>query len=80
MTFASLKKNVALQPLALIMGAGMAFVAAFCLRSVLDHPDVAWKKGEITPQNAKKDVCYKVMNPSGTDYKAYGSMIPNYRD
>ena len=79
MTFGSLKKNVALQPLAVIMAAGMTIVAAFCIRSLTDHPDVSWRK-EQTPQDAKREVCFKVYNPSKTDYEAYGKLIPQYRD
>jgi hypothetical protein len=44
MTLKSLKKHTALQPLFVIMGLGMTFVVAYCIRLATRTTDVAWRK------------------------------------
>ena len=78
MNLKTLKANVALQPLAVVMIGGMAFVAAFCMRSLIDHPDVNWVKSE-NPTDPYVNRQFKVVNMSGYDY-AKGPEIPKYRD
>ncbi len=46
MTLSSLKHHSALIPLFVIMGAGMAMVVAFSVRSITKTYDVSWKKEE----------------------------------
>ncbi len=79
MSLKSLKHHSSLIPLFVIMGAGMAFVAAFCLRSVTKASDISWKKEEA-PYNAYQYKQYKFLNPSGIDFKKEGEKIPKYKD
>ncbi len=78
MTIESLKKHKALIPLFVIMGAGIAFVAGYCVRLATRTTDVSWKKEE-EPYNAYKSKQFKFLNPSGVDYSKLGTEIPNYK-
>ena len=78
MSLQSLKKNVAIQPLAVIMTAAVTMVMAFSVRTLFLHPDVAWKK-EQTPQNQYKNRGYIAYNRRNIDY-ATVSQVPDYKD
>merc|ERR1711953_394837 len=76
----SLKHHVALQPLFLIMGLGMAFVGAFIVRLAVFSPDVNYSKrdmGEIADYYKNKR--FKFFNSGGVDYSTV-SKVPNYKD
>ena len=61
-------KNPALSPLFIVMTGGMAFVVAYCVRSLTRNGDVSWQK-EQTPQNALSGKQFKMFNPRGIEYE-----------
>ena len=79
MSLAGLKKHSSLVPLFVIMGAGMTFVAAYCMRLATKTTDVNWSKNE-EPWNYYKSKQFKFFNPKGIDYSKYGKDFPNYKD
>ncbi len=78
-TLKDLKHHMALQPLFLIMGAGMAMVALYIGRLALKTTDVQWTKN---PEgfNAYKGKQFKFLNPLGVPYAETGKHIPDYRN
>ena len=79
MTWSSLKHHVSLQPLFAIMGAGMIFVGAYCVRLATKTTDVNWRKKE-EPWNYYEGKQFKFMNPAKIDYSQAGKEIPKYKD
>lgn len=78
MTLKSLKHHVALQPLFIIMGGGIAFVAYYCWRLAATCPDVAWRK-QAEPWQSYRNAQYKFMNPNSIDY-SNACKAPKYQD
>jgi len=70
MTMASLNHHKALQPLFAIIGAGMVFVAAYCVRLATKTTDVNWSKTKdpSAPYNYYANRQFKILNPAGVDY------------
>ncbi len=79
MSLSSLKHHTALIPLFVIMGAGIAWVGFFSLRSLTKMSDISWKHEEA-PYNAYKDRQTKFLNPGGIDYAKEGKNVPSYKD
>jgi hypothetical protein len=70
LTMKSIKHHKALQPLFVIMGAGMVFVAAYCVRLASKTTDVNWSKQKdpAAPLNYYENRQFKMLNPLGVDY------------
>jgi len=70
LTMASLNHLKALQPLFAIIGAGMVFVAAYCIRLASKTTDVNWSKNKdpSAPYNYYSNRQFKMLNPAGIDY------------
>ncbi|XP_023344889.1 uncharacterized protein LOC111714087 isoform X1 [Eurytemora carolleeae] len=81
MTLASLRHHVALQPLFIIMGAGVTMVTAMCIRTATKTTDVNWRKikEEDYAVNHYKAKQFKLLNPTGADL-AKPSPIPDYKN
>ena len=84
LTIKSLKHHVALQPLFVIMGAGIVFVAAYCGRLASKTTDVNWTKAKdmgdhMGYYNNKQ---FKWFNPANVDYSNLSDKrdAPNYRE
>jgi len=84
MTVKSLKHHVALQPLFVIMGAGIAFVALYVGRLASKTTDVNWTKqkdmGDHMGYYTNKQ--FKFFNPNNVDYSTISDkrQAPVYRD
>jgi len=81
MTIKSLKHHTALIPLGVIMGIGMIFVVAFCIRLAVYSPDANWSRktfDECSDYYKDKRMIY--FNPRGIDFEKAGKERPNYRD
>jgi len=70
MTKKSIQHHKALQPLFIIIGGGMLFVAAYCVRLASKTTDVNWSKQKdpAAPMNYYENRQFKMLNPLGTDY------------
>eukprot|EP00092_Neocalanus_flemingeri_P019381 GFUD01020995.1.p1 GENE.GFUD01020995.1~~GFUD01020995.1.p1 ORF type:complete len:137 (+),score=30.61 GFUD01020995.1:63-413(+) len=84
MTMKSLKHHTALQPLFIIMGAGIIFVAVYCGRLASKTTDINWSKAKdigdhMGYYNNKQ---FKMFNPSGADYSTMSDkrQEPKYRE
>jgi len=84
LTIKSLRHHVALQPLFVIMGAGIVFVAAYCGRLASKTTDVNWTKAKdmgdhMGYYNNKQ---FKWFNPANVDYSNLSDKrdAPNYRE
>merc|ERR1712192_357773 len=66
----SLKHHVALQPLFVIMTAGIIFVGAYCGRLAFKGHDVNFseKKDPVEVMGTLENKQFKMFNPSGFDY------------
>merc|ERR1711974_169040 len=66
----SLKHHVALQPLFIIMTAGIIFVGAYCGRLAFNGHDVNFskKKDPVEPMSTLENKQFKMFNVSGFDY------------
>merc|ERR1719228_2208285 len=66
----SLKRHVALQPLFIIMTAGIIFVGAYCGRLAFKGHDVNFSKVKdpVGPMSTLENKQFKMFNPSGFDY------------
>merc|ERR1712123_124551 len=82
MTMKSLKHHTALQPLFIIMGAGIIFVAAYIGRLASKTTDVNWSKNKDLGDHMGyyNNRQFKWFNPSGTDYSKISDNRPNYRE
>jgi len=84
MTIKSLKHHVALQPLFIIMGAGVVFVAVYIGRLASKTTDVNWTKqkdmGDHMGYYTNKQ--FKFFNPANIDYSTISDkrQAPNYRE
>ncbi len=79
MTVKSLKHHIALQPLFVIIGAGLIFVSAYVVRLATKTTDINWMKKE-EPYEYYRKRQFKFLNPHGIDYEKAGSQIPVYKD
>eukprot|EP00092_Neocalanus_flemingeri_P019382 GFUD01020996.1.p1 GENE.GFUD01020996.1~~GFUD01020996.1.p1 ORF type:complete len:136 (+),score=31.62 GFUD01020996.1:63-410(+) len=84
LTVKSIKHHVALQPLFIIMGAGVVFVAVYIGRLASKTTDINWFKAKdmgdhMGYYNNKQ---FKFFNPAGTDYSTISDkrQAPNYRE
>jgi len=82
LTMKSLAHHKALQPLFIIIGGGMVFVAAYCARLAIKTTDVNWSKVKDPADtygyyDGKQ---FKFLNPAGVDYSRYGQDRPNYKE
>lgn len=70
LTAKSLRHHKALQPLFVIIGAGMVFVAAYCARLASKTTDVNWskQKDQTSLYNYYDNRQFKMFNPLGIDY------------
>jgi len=83
MTMKSIKHHVALQPLFVIMGAGIAFVCLYVGRLASKTTDVNWTKKDIEEQYGYyENRQFKWFNPRGVDYSKISDArgAPNYRE
>jgi len=83
LTLKSLKHHTALQPLFIIMGAGIVFVSLYVGRLATRTTDVNWSKVEMEDAYGYyKNRQFKWFNPRGVDYSKVSDErgAPNYRD
>jgi len=84
MTLKSLKHHTALQPLFVIMGAGIVFVCAYIGRLASKTTDVNWTKAKDMGDHMGyyENRQFKWFNPRGTDYSTLSDKrnAPNYRE
>ena len=81
MTIKSLKHHVALQPLFIIMGAGITFVCAYIGRLASKTTDVNWMKAkDPNVMEVYRGKQFKMLNPAGVDYSKFGQDAPKYED
>jgi NADH dehydrogenase (ubiquinone) 1 alpha subcomplex subunit 4 len=78
MSLKSLKKHTALQPLFVIMGLGMTFVVAYCIRLASRTTDVAWRK-QAEPYDFYRDKQFKFMNIANRDFST-ACQAPKYKE
>ena len=66
----SLKHHKALQPLFIIMGGGMIFVAAYIGRLATKSTDINWtkEKDPLAVVDYYKNRQFKMLNPAGVDH------------
>ena len=66
----SLKHHKALQPLFIIMGGGMIFVAAYIGRLATKSTDINWtkEKDPLAVMDYYKNRQFKMLNPAGVDF------------
>jgi len=82
-TLKSLKHHTALQPLFIIMGAGIVFVALYCGRLASKTTDVNWSKRDVEDTYGYyTNRQFKWFNPRGVDYSNISDkrQAPNYKD
>eukprot|EP00092_Neocalanus_flemingeri_P057696 GFUD01068639.1.p1 GENE.GFUD01068639.1~~GFUD01068639.1.p1 ORF type:complete len:117 (+),score=30.02 GFUD01068639.1:45-395(+) len=83
LTVKSLKHHVALQPLFIIMGAGVLFVAAYVGRLARKSTDVNWSKMKdpVDPMSVYENKQFKMFNVGGVDHSNLSTKRnePNYR-
>lgn len=79
LSLSSLRHHYCLQPLFIIMGAGITMVTLMCVRMVTKASDINWAKSkeEDYAVNHYKDKQYKLLNPMHREIKA--SPIPDYK-
>merc|ERR1712071_85854 len=84
MTIKSLKHHTALQPLFIIMGAGIVFVCAYIGRLASKTTDVNWTKAKDIGDHMGyyNNRQFKWFNPRGVDYSTISDKrnAPNYRE
>jgi len=84
MTMKSLKHHTALQPLFIIMGAGIVFVIAYVGRLASKTTDVNWTKNKDIGDHMGyyTNRQFKWFNPKGLDYSTISDKrgAPNYKD
>jgi len=84
LTIKSLKHHTALQPLFIIMGAGIVFVCAYIGRLASKTTDVNWTKQKDMGDHMGyyNNRQFKWFNPAGIDYKTISDkrQAPNYRE
>jgi len=84
LTLKSLKHHVALQPLFVIMGAGIIFVGAYIGRLAMKTTDVNWSKAKDMGDHMGyyENKQFKWFNPGGHDYSKLSDKrgAPNYRE
>jgi len=80
LTMNSLRHHVALQPLFVIIGGGMIFVAAYVARLASKTTDINWSKekdyGKVMSYYEGKQ--FKFLNPNGNDYVAASALRPKF--
>ena len=84
MSIKSLKHHTALQPLFVIMGAGIVFVVAYIGRLASKTTDINWTKAKDMGDHMGyyNNRQFKWFNPKGVDYSTISDkrQAPNYRD
>jgi len=83
MTAASLRHHVALQPLFLIIGAGMTMVTAMIIRAATKATDVNWSKNKEVDYhvNHYKEKQYKFVNVATNPADlSKPSPVPDYKN
>merc|ERR1712165_33337 len=81
LTLKSLKHHVALQPLFIIMGLGITFVAAYIARLGSKTTDINWRKvKDPNVMESYRGKQFKMLNPMGVDYSKYGLEAPKYQE
>eukprot|EP00090_Calanus_glacialis_P047144 TRINITY_DN95_c0_g1_i1.p2 TRINITY_DN95_c0_g1~~TRINITY_DN95_c0_g1_i1.p2 ORF type:complete len:117 (+),score=44.53 TRINITY_DN95_c0_g1_i1:53-403(+) len=84
MTVKSIKHHTALQPLFIIMGAGIVFVCAYIGRLASKTTDVNWSKAKDMGDHMGyyENRQFKWFNPKGADYASLSDKrnAPNYRE
>jgi len=83
LTMSSLRHHVALQPLFIIMGVGMTFVALYVGRLASKTTDVNWTKKTMEDQvGYYENRQFKWFNPRGVDYSNISDQrnAPKYMD
>jgi len=83
MTMKSLKHHVALQPLFVIMGVGITFVALYIGRLASKTTDVNWSKNDMQKQYGYyENRQFKWFNPRGVDYSTISDKrgAPKYQE
>ena len=76
-SLAGVRHHIALFPLVVSMGLGMAWVVFYSIRTLTKNPDVAWRKQE-SPWNDYRNKQFKFMNPNGVDFTT-ASKDPEYK-
>ncbi|XP_075231634.1 NADH dehydrogenase (ubiquinone) MLRQ subunit [Lycorma delicatula] len=77
LTWSSLKKEPALIPLYVIVGAGCLGAVFYSLRLALKSPDVAWTRKENQPYDEYANKQYKFLSPT-LDYSKLESKAPKF--
>jgi hypothetical protein len=82
LTWKTLKHHKALQPLFVIIGAGMLFVGAYIVRLASKTTDINWTKQKDLGDHMEyyADRQFKMFNPLGTKYEGASAERPRYRD
>jgi len=83
MTVASLRHHVALQPLFIIIGAGMTMVTAMIIRAATKATDVNWSKNKEVDYtvNHYKEKQYKFVNVANNAADlSKPSPVPDYKN
>jgi len=84
MNLASLRHHVALQPLAIIMVAGIGFVCLYIGRLASKTTDINWTKAKDMGDHMGyyKNKRFQLLNPHGYDYSKVSDArgAPNYRE
>uniref|UniRef100_A0A1L8EI39 Putative cytochrome c oxidase subunit ndufa4-like protein n=1 Tax=Haematobia irritans TaxID=7368 RepID=A0A1L8EI39_HAEIR len=76
----SIKKNPALIPLYVCVGAGAVAAVLYTFRLAIKNPDVTWNRSaNPEPWEEYKDKQYKFFSPI-RDYSNIKSPAPNYKD
>ncbi|CRL05864.1 CLUMA_CG018890, isoform A [Clunio marinus] len=80
LNLASLKKNPALIPLYICVGAGMFGAFFYTMRLAIKNPDVSWRRGaNPEPNEEYRTKQYKFYSPI-RDYSNIDSPAPKYKD
>ena len=75
----SLGHHLGIQPLFVIMAAGMTFVAAYTIRLATRTTDIQWVKNDVCMNDNLRDKQFQMLNPAGHDLAGAGKNIPDYR-
>ena len=82
MNVKSLKHHVALQPLFVIIGAGLIFVGSYVIRLASKTTDINWsKEKDYTKVMAYyENRQFKMLNPNNTDFSHLSDIRPKFTE
>ena len=71
----SLGHHLGIQPLFVIMAAGMTFVAAYTIRLATRTTDIQWVKNDVCMNDNLRDKQFQMLNPAGHDLAGAGKKL-----